>query len=405
MAGERIVIDGVKRVIAVASGKGGVGKSTVSVNLALALAELGYKVGLFDGDVHGPNVPLMLGVRRTQRAEGAAAYVAIAVSSEYEKKTSRSQPLERYGLKIMSIGLLVGEDQPVIPDTNLVGRMVVQMLRSVDWDGLDFLLIDLPPGTGEPQITLSQKLQLDGVVLVTTPPDVALLDTTKALNLYRDRGIEVLGLVENMSYYICPTCGDQREIFPRSEREAERAVRSESVTVLGRIPLSPAVGTAGDNGRPLLITNPEGEVAQAFLETARQLIQAIAQLPPKPVPAPQPEASASPEPATQMTEDSPQANPTEPKPQVAEAASPLPNESRSVVPFQSEYLAGLAETLLTSVRQKLAPQTPGPKRNEAGMRSVVDAYRAAWDEIGGTLPNAIQKELLTFILSTTLPED
>lgn len=275
MASERIAIEGVGKILAVASGKGGVGKSTVSVNLALALAGLGYKVGLFDGDVHGPDVPLMLGVRRRDEATGQNAFVAAVVSPEFQNSMPKNKPLERYGLKMMSLGLLVGEEQPIIPDTNLIGRMILQVLRSLDWGKLDYLLIDLPPGTGEPQITLSQKLQIDGVVLVTTPPDVALLDTTKALNLYRDRGIKILGLVENMSYFICPTCKDKHEIFPRSTREAERSIKAESVAVLGRIPLNPAVGSAGDSGRPLIITDPQNEVSQAFFETARTVAEAF----------------------------------------------------------------------------------------------------------------------------------
>lgn len=393
MAGERHRVDGVKRVIAVASGKGGVGKSTVSVNLALALAGLGYKVGLFDGDVHGPNVPLMLGVRRRAKVEGASAEVAVAMAAEYEKTMRKGQALERYGLKIMSIGLLVGEEQPVIPDTNLIGRMVVQMVRSVDWGELDFLLIDLPPGTGEPQITLSQRLQIDGVVMVTTPPDVSLLDTSKALNLYRERGIAVLGLVENMSYYICPVCGDRREIFPRSEREAERAVKAENVEVLGRIPLNPAVGTAGDNGRPLVILEPEGEVAQAFFEAARQVVQTIEKLPP-------PE----------------QADPTAGEPLPAPAVESLPpatlpapfKPTRPILPaqFHSAYLIDLANKLLNSAKEKLGLEAETLKRDEPGMQRVVEAYRAAWGEIGSeTLPGALQKELLTFVMSQILPEN
>jgi len=277
MVEARVTIEGARIVIAVASGKGGVGKSTVSVNLALALAGLGYKVGLFDGDVHGPDVPLMLGARRKGRAEQEAAMVTVAIAANAEKDMPKGRPLERFGLKMMSLGLLVGEEQPIIPDTNLVGSMVMQLLRSTDWGGADFLLIDLPPGTGEPQITLSQRLHIDGVVLVSTPADVALLDTTKALNLYSDQGIRVFGLVENMSYYICPCCGDRSEIFPRSRRAAERTI--SSVPILGRIPLNPEVGIAGDDGRPLVVTAPEGIVAQAFLETARQLIRVIEQLP------------------------------------------------------------------------------------------------------------------------------
>jgi ATP-binding protein involved in chromosome partitioning len=395
MAGKRTTLDGVKQVIAVASGKGGVGKSTVSVNLALALAGLGYRVGLFDGDIHGPNVPLMLGVRRRGRATGEEAQVAVAVAQEYEKTLPKSAALERYGLKIMSVGLLVGEDQPVIPDTNLVGRMVMQLIRSVDWGELDFLLIDLPPGTGEPQITLSQHLQIDGVVLVSTPPDVALLDTTKALNLYRDRRIGILGLIENMSYYICPNCGDQREIFPRSQREAERAVRADDVPLLGRIPLSPAVGTAGDSGRPLVITEPQSAVTQAFLEAARRVVEQIAQLA---VTASEPE---------EPTEQTPplQTSPSQPQSATEKPAPATPARAANVLSFQSSYLAELAKKLLDTTKEKLGEEAGQLKRDEPGMRRVVEIYRAAWEEIsGGTLPGPLQKELLTYVMSQILPE-
>lgn len=402
-----MVLDGVKYIVAVASGKGGVGKSTVSVNLALALAGLGYKVGLFDGDIHGPNVPLMLGVRRRGRAAGAEAFVAVAMSREAEKTMRKSEALERYGLKVMSIGLLVGEDQPVIPDTNLVGRMVMQMLRSIDWGGVDFLLIDLPPGTGEPQITLSEKLQLDGVVLVSTPPDVSLLDTTKALNLYRDRKINILGLVENMSYYICPTCGDQREIFPRSEREAERAVRDKNVQILGRIPLSPAVGTAGDNGRPLVITEPEGEVAQAFFEAARQVVAAIQQITPQVEDTPGPTLPKTAPPTQPGSEIEGEGEEEAPPEQRSGPAAPVlePSAEPATLPqFNSVYLEDLAHKLLNSVRDKLSGEASGLKRDEAGMRKVVEAYRVAWEEIGGTLPGPLQKELIAFVMAEILPK-
>lgn len=395
MSNERVTLEGVKRIVAVASGKGGVGKSTVSVNLALALAGLGYKVGLFDGDVHGPNIPLMLGARRQEKAEGYKDYVAVAMSRDYEKETRKGPPLERFGLKVMSTGLLVGEEQPIIPDTNLIGRMIMQMIRSIDWGELDYLLIDLPPGTGEPQITLSQELQIDGVVLVTTPPDVSLLDTTKALNLYRERGIAVLGLVENMSFYICPVCSDQREIFPRSEREAERSLKAENITILGRIPLNPAVGTAGDNGRPLVITEPASEVTLAFIETARQVVKAIEALP---VPA---EEKSSPGKAVRRFFRA--------RPKPTPFNIPEPSPPAPLPRFESSFLDELAGNLLSAVQQKLTPQAASLKRDEAGMRAVVEAYQAAWDELNcqtpdDHLPAALQKELMVFLLAQILPE-
>lgn len=385
-------IEGVKRIIAIASGKGGVGKSTVSVNLALALAQLGYKVGLFDADVHGPNVPLMLGVRRKAKAQAGEAEVAIALSSKFEKSTPKKQALERYGIQIMSIGLLVGEEQAVVPDTNLIGRMVVQLLRSVDWGELDFLLVDLPPGTGEPQITLAQTKLLDGIVLVTTPPDVALLDTSKALSLYRDRSIPVLGLIENMSFYICPKCGDKEEIFPRSEREAERSVRARDVAMLGKIPLNPAVGTAGDNGRPLVITEPEGEVAKAFFEAARQVAQAAEQLPNKVAPD-----------ASSLSGLSPEVVRINQTRRISDPAIRAGLRGQSSL-FYSSYLQSLSDRVLKLVLDKLGETRLTLKRDEAGMKAVLEAYRATWEDIGDSLPATLQKELLTFVMAEALPE-
>lgn len=267
-------IEGVKKVVAVASGKGGVGKTTTAVNLAIALAQRGWRVGLFDGDVNGPDVPLMLGVRRRERAEGMGAFVTVASAAPLRKE-DKGRALERYGVKVMSIGLLVGEDQPVVPETMMVGKMVLNLMRSIDWDELDILLIDLPPGTGEPQLTLTNVLKLDGVVLVTTPPDVALLDTTKCLNLFRQSNVPILGLVENMSYSICPHCGERLEFFRRSKREGERAIKNADIPILGRIPLDGDLSEAGDDGRPLLITQPDSLIAKAFLDAADAVAKAL----------------------------------------------------------------------------------------------------------------------------------
>src|SRR5438045_1230376 len=183
----------VSRIIAVASGKGGVGKTTVTVNLALALLLNGARVGLFDADIYGPNVPLMLGVRRSKPTAGWIP-IGRAENAPYIK------PLERYGLKVMSVGLLVGEMETVMPDPRFVGLIVSRTLKDVLWGELDYLLVDLPPGTGEPQQTLINSVQVDGVVVVTTPQDLSLLDASRSLGLFRQAGVPILGIVENMSY-------------------------------------------------------------------------------------------------------------------------------------------------------------------------------------------------------------
>ncbi len=378
-------ISGVNRILAVASGKGGVGKSTISVNLALALVSLGFKVGLFDGDIYGPNVPLMLGVRRTEFARGRGGEVTLALSREAEKTRPKIPALEKFGLKVMSIGLLVGEGRPVNPDSNLVGKMALQMVRSVDWGELDFLIIDLPPGTGEPQITLAQNLEIDAVLLVSTPPDVALLDTTKALNLYVAQGIEILGLIENMSYYICPVCKDRREIFPRSEREAERAVKDINIKVLGRIPLNPEIGTAGDNGQPVLITNPQGELAGTFFECGKGVAEIFKNFPTKVTPP----GLKSP---TQRSNQGATAG------TAGESQNPLKSSPKEAK-FQSPYLEDLSIRLLTLVRQDLARKGSVLKPDEGGMGEVAGAYRTAWNGLGASLPAILQKELLSFVLS------
>ena len=248
--------------IVVASGKGGVGKTTVSVNLALALAAQGARVGLFDADMYGPNVPLMLGVRRSQSARGLLP-IARAASDPY------IPPLERYGLKVMSIGLLVGENDAVMPDPHDAGRIITQTLRDVQWGELDYLLIDLPPGTGEPQHSLVRAFQLDGVVIVTTPQDLSLLDASRSLGMFRQAAIPILGVIENMSYLICPHCGEQIDVFHRSERRW--AVLEGELPLLGRIPMQPAISRAIDSGHPLVQAAPDSADTAAFLAIARRI--------------------------------------------------------------------------------------------------------------------------------------
>lgn len=258
---ERLKLDNVRQVVAVASGKGGVGKSTIAVNLAVGLAARGLRVGLLDADVHGPNVPLMLGVRRREAARGWSAFVPLATGSG--ATASRSMPpLERYGVKVMSIGLLVGEDQAAMLDNvETVGWLVRNLLTLVDWGELDVLLIDFPPGTSEPQATLLKTVVLNGVIFVVTPQDLALLDSTRALRAFQRSNVPVLGLVENMSYLRCPHCGERIEIFHRSD--VQRPISTE-IPLLAEIPLDPALSAAGDTGRPVLVTDPNSPQAEGL---------------------------------------------------------------------------------------------------------------------------------------------
>jgi len=260
----------VTHILAVGSGKGGVGKTTVTVNLALALAGRGLRVGIFDADIYGPNVPLMLGIRRAQAASGLA-FVPVARVDQ----APYIPPLARYGLHVMSIGLLLGEQQTIMPAPAFAGRIVTQTLWDVAWPPLDYLLIDLPPGTGEPQQSLLQAVDIAGVVIVTTPQDLSLLDAGRFLGLFRQAGTRILGVVQNMSDLHCPHCGERIEIFYHSP-EAWR-VEGEELEVLGRIPLALAISRGIDAHHPLMQTAPAGPEGRAFQEIAARL---VAQLPP-----------------------------------------------------------------------------------------------------------------------------
>ena len=265
---DRLKLENVTHVIAVASGKGGVGKSTVAVNLAVGLAARGLRVGLLDADVHGPNVPLMLGVRRREAAQGWQAFVPLASGSGAASSKSMP-PLERYGIKVMSIGLLVGEDQAAMLDNvETVGWLVRNLLTLVEWGELDVLLIDFPPGTSEPQATLLRTVTLDGALIVVTPQDLARLDSTRALRAFQRSNVPVLGMIENMSYLRCPHCGERIEIFHRTD--VQRPIATE-IPLLAEIPLDPALSAAGDTGRPVLITDPDSPQAAALW----QLVDAL----------------------------------------------------------------------------------------------------------------------------------
>ncbi|MFA5120591.1 Mrp/NBP35 family ATP-binding protein [Zavarzinia sp.] len=250
-------IPGVSKVIAVASGKGGVGKSTTSVNLAIGLSRLGLKVGLLDADIYGPSIPRMLGLSGKPRTTAAKKLV----------------PMEAYGLKAMSIGLLVPEDQAVIWRGPMVMSAIGQLLSEVDWAPLDVLVIDLPPGTGDAQLTLVQRAPLAGAVIVSTPQDIALIDAKKGLAMFQKVEVPVLGIVENMSYFICPHCGGRSDIF--SHGGARETAAQLGVDFLGEIPLHMSIREHSDDGRPIVALAPESPQAEAYMALAREVAARI----------------------------------------------------------------------------------------------------------------------------------
>jgi ATP-binding protein involved in chromosome partitioning len=243
------LIPEVKHTIAVSSGKGGVGKSTVAVNLALALHGAGAEVGIVDVDVYGPNVPLMIGAR------GRPAMVA-----------NRIVPVQAYGVKVMSIGFFVKEGDPVIWRGPMIHSAVQQFLKDVEWGPLDYLLFDMPPGTGDAQLSLSQTLPLSGAVMVTTPQDVSLLDVRKGLQMFRKMNVPVLGIVENMAGFACPHCHHTTAIF--GEGGGEKLAREFEVPVLGSIPIDPETRVGGDTGEPIVVARPSSPQADAFRRVA-----------------------------------------------------------------------------------------------------------------------------------------
>jgi ATP-binding protein involved in chromosome partitioning len=245
------LVPGVKNIIAVASGKGGVGKSTVSVNLAVALAQAGASVGLLDADITGPNIPLMLGVDGQPKAS----------------PNNKITPLERYGVKVISIQFFVPEGQPIVWRGPLVGGAIQQFLRDVEWGDLDYLVIDLPPGTSDAQLTLAQAVPISGTVLVTTPQEVALADVSKALAMLKRMSVPVIGIVENMTGFVCAHCGELTEIFGRGG--GERFAREHAIEFLGGIPLDITVRQGGDVGVPAVAQREPGPAAEALTALAR----------------------------------------------------------------------------------------------------------------------------------------
>lgn len=252
--GTQTKIEGVEHVIVVASGKGGVGKSTVSANLALALSKFGLKVGLCDCDIYGPSVALMYGACDAQ-----------PTATEDE----RINPVDQYGIRLMSMGFLLGDDSPAILRGPMVTRYTQQFLRNVAWGKLDVLVLDLPPGTGDIQLTIVQTVRLSGAIIVTTPQEVALIDARKAAAMFRKVSVSILGLVENMSYFLCPSDQKRYDIFGTGggQREAERL----GVPLLGQIPLDMETRIAGDEGKPIVLSQPESQISQAFIKTAEKL--------------------------------------------------------------------------------------------------------------------------------------
>jgi ATP-binding protein involved in chromosome partitioning len=245
---------GVKHVIAVSSGKGGVGKSTTAVNLALACAADGLRTGLMDADVYGPSIPKLLALHGRPEM--------------LDQKTLR--PMRAYGLSVMSIGLLVGEETPMVWRGPMVMSAITQLVRDVAWGELDVLLVDMPPGTGDAQLTLAQAVPLAGAIVVSTPQDLALLDARRGLAMFRRVDVPILGLVENMSFFVCPSCGAREDLFGHggARAEAERL----GAPFLGEIPLDPAIRSSSDDGRPITVTDPDGPHAKAYRAAARRMI-------------------------------------------------------------------------------------------------------------------------------------
>ena len=249
----------VKNIVAVASGKGGVGKSTTAVNLALALAAEGASVGILDADIYGPSQPMMMGIEgRPESADG---------------KTM--EPMSNHGVQVMSIGFLVEQDNPMIWRGPMATQALEQLLRQTNWDELDYLIVDMPPGTGDIQLTLSQRVPLTGAVIVTTPQDIALLDARKGIKMFEKVGVPILGIVENMAVHVCENCGHVEHIF--GEEGGKRLAAEYKMDYLGALPLNLSIRVQADSGRPSVVHEPEGEIAALYKAVARQVAVKIAQ--------------------------------------------------------------------------------------------------------------------------------
>ena len=249
----------VKNIVAVASGKGGVGKSTTAVNLALALAAEGASVGILDADIYGPSQPMMMGIEgRPDSIDG---------------KTM--EPMENYGVQVMSIGFLVEQDNPMIWRGPMATQALEQLLRQTNWGELDYLIVDMPPGTGDIQLTLSQRVPLTGAVIVTTPQDIALLDAKKGIKMFEKVGVPILGIVENMAVHVCENCGHIEHIF--GEDGGKRLAAEYKMDYLGALPLNLSIRVQADSGRPSVVNDPDGEIAGLYKRVARQVAVKIAE--------------------------------------------------------------------------------------------------------------------------------
>jgi len=253
------LVPGIKNIIAVASGKGGVGKSTTAVNLALALSAEGASVGVLDADIYGPSQPTMLGI-----------------SGRPESKDGKSlEPMEGHGLQAISIGFLIDIDTPMVWRGPMVTQALEQLLKDTRWRELDYLVVDLPPGTGDIQLTLAQKVPVTGAVIVTTPQDIALIDARKGLKMFEKVGIPILGVVENMSFHVCPKCGHESHIFGTGG--AEKMCRDYGTELLGQLPLDEAIRSQADSGKPTVVSDPDGPVAEIYRRIARRCAVKIAE--------------------------------------------------------------------------------------------------------------------------------
>ncbi len=246
----------VKHIIAVASGKGGVGKSTVAANLAVAMAASGAKVGLIDADIYGPNIPMMMGVRK-----------------QPEQQDGKLLPAESFGVKLISMSFFVSEETAVVWRGPMVHSAIQQFFRDVIWGELDYLLIDLPPGTGDAQLSISQLVTLAGVITVTTPQEVALHDVRKGMSMFQKVNVPLLGIIENMSYYVCRHCGEREEIF--SHGGGQKAAEKLGVPFMGAIPIDLAIRVGGDEGMPIVAANPDSPQAKTFVDIAAKIMAAL----------------------------------------------------------------------------------------------------------------------------------
>jgi ATP-binding protein involved in chromosome partitioning len=252
------LLPNVKNIVAVASGKGGVGKSTTAANLALALAAEGASVGLLDADIYGPSIPMMMGIAGRPESE--------------DGKTM--EPMENYGVQVMSIGFLVSQDEAMIWRGPMATQALEQLLRQTNWKDLDYLIVDLPPGTGDIQLTLSQRVPMTGAVIVTTPQDIALLDAKKGIKMFEKVGVPILGIVENMAVHVCSNCGHVEHIF--GEGGGKKMAAERGMAYLGALPLDMQIRLQADGGKPTVVADPEGEVAGIYKAVARQVAVSVA---------------------------------------------------------------------------------------------------------------------------------